>query len=91
MHTIISFLSTKNASHYNDKNYFCSNKKTALMTHKYFIALLTLIFAAACGAARTTTLLNHGWTFSKAGGTWESVGIPHSWNATDGTTHFCAL
>ncbi|MBR1804478.1 MAG: glycoside hydrolase family 2 [Muribaculaceae bacterium] len=56
------------------------------MTHKYFIALLTLIFAAACGAARTTTLLNHGWTFSKAGGTWESVGIPHSWNATDGTT-----
>lgn len=83
--TIVSYLSTKNKVHHNNKNYFCSIKKKTLMTSKYFIALITLILTIACVQARSVTPLDRQWTFCKAGSTWEAVTIPHSWNVADGT------
>ena len=34
---------------------------------------------------RNTILFNDNWRFSKDGASWESVTLPHTWNAKDGT------
>ena len=60
-----------------------------MTTTKRLIVLVALIFAhVALVHARTSVRLDGQWTFERADkpGQWQSITIPHTWNAQDGTT-----
>jgi len=60
-----------------------------MTTTKRLIVLVALIFAhVALVHARTSMRLDGQWTFERADkpGQWQSITIPHTWNAQDGTT-----
>lgn len=60
-----------------------------MTTTKRLTVLVALIFAhVALVHARTSMRLDGQWTFERADkpGQWQSITIPHTWNAQDGTT-----
>ena len=56
------------------------------MRTRTFGLLFLLLFAAASLSARQTLPLADGWQFAYEADDWQSVTLPHTWNADDGTT-----
>ncbi|WP_114310725.1 sugar-binding domain-containing protein [Winogradskyella arenosi] len=50
---------------------------------KYKSLVLLLYVAFTCFLKAQTKMINSGWQYSSDKTTWETVNIPHSWNATD--------
>ncbi len=46
---------------------------------KKYMALALAAASISASAARTESLLTHGWSFSRDSAKWESVTIPHDW------------